>query len=193
MKWLIRRRAKNQDLDEEIRFHLETEAQQRAADGQAIEDARAGARRDLGNVALVAEVTRDCQPVGMARPPGGLALLLASAGVYGLMAYGVSRRANEIGIRIALGARPRAVVWMVQRESLALTDWGVAAGLVASLGLGRLVSGMLYGLTVTHPAALAASCGLMLAVVALAGYVPARRAARVDPVVALRRVAQRAG
>ena len=117
---------------------------------------------------------------------GGVALLLASAGLYGLMAYAVARRANEIGIRIALGARPAVVQWKVLRETLALTGCGVAGGLAASLALGRLVSGMLCGLAATDPAALAAAGGLMLTVAMLAGYLPARRAARVDPVVALR-------
>jgi predicted permease len=118
---------------------------------------------------------------------GGVALLLASAGLYGLMAYTVSRRTNEIGIRIALGAAERTVLWMVLRESLVVAALGLAAGLGASLALGRLIGRWLYGLTGTDPVALGAASTIMLGVAMVAAYLPARRAARVDPTVALRR------
>jgi ABC-type antimicrobial peptide transport system permease subunit len=117
---------------------------------------------------------------------GAVALLLASAGLYGLMAYTVSRRTNEIGIRMALGAPKGAVLGMVLRESVLLAAVGVALGLAGSIVLGRLVSNLLYGLTPTDPISLASSAAIMLAVAMAAASIPARRAAHVDPVVALR-------
>jgi ABC-type antimicrobial peptide transport system permease subunit len=117
---------------------------------------------------------------------GGLALLLASAGLYGLISYAVSRRTNEIGIRMALGARQRAVLWMVLAQSLALAGAGLAIGLGASLALGRYAKNLLHGLAPTDPLAMVLASALMLAVGTLAGYLPARRASRVDPLIALR-------
>ena len=98
----------------------------------------------------------------------------------------MSRHGREIGIRIALGARPASVLWMVQRESLVLAAAGIAAGLGGALALGRFVRTMLFQVTPADPAALAAASLVMLAVAASAAYLPARRAARVDPVIALR-------
>jgi predicted permease len=116
----------------------------------------------------------------------GLALLLASIGLYGLMAYAVARRTNEIGIRMALGAQRKEVVWMVLREVLALVGIGLAAGLPIALAATRLISGSLFGLSSADPLTLVVATAVMLAVAALAGYLPARRAARVDPMNALR-------
>lgn len=115
-----------------------------------------------------------------------IALILACAGLYGLMAYTVARRTNEIGIRMALGARERSVLWMVLRESLALAFAGVIVGLGASLALARLVASMLHGTAATDPLGLSTAAALMLAVAGFAGYLPARRASRIDPMVALR-------
>ncbi len=117
---------------------------------------------------------------------GFLATLLATIGLYGVMAYTVARRTREIGIRMALGAVQGNVIWMVMREVLALVAIGVAVGVPAALGLTRLVKAQLFGLTAHDPLTIAAaSVGLGL-VACLAGYVPALRASRVDPIRALR-------
>jgi putative ABC transport system permease protein len=118
---------------------------------------------------------------------GVAALVLASAGLYGLLGYAVTRHAREIGLRIALGARPASVLWMVQRESLRLAVLGVAGGLAAMLALGRFVKSVLFQITPADPVALAGATAAMLFVACAAGYLPARRAASVDPVVALKR------
>ncbi|MGH9345072.1 MAG: FtsX-like permease family protein, partial [Terriglobia bacterium] len=117
---------------------------------------------------------------------GLLAVFLACIGIYGLMSYAVTRRTNEIGIRMALGAGRSTVLWMVLRESLILVGLGLAIGLPVALAADRLISKMLFGLKPTDPISVLAAVVLMLAVAMLAGYVPARRASRVDPMVALR-------
>jgi predicted permease len=118
---------------------------------------------------------------------GVIALILACAGLYGLLAYSVSRHGREIGLRMALGARPFSVLWMVQRESLVLAAVGIIVGLAGALALGRYVRTLLFEVTPADPGALGAACLVMLLVAAAAAYVPARRAAAVDPVVALKR------
>ena len=115
-----------------------------------------------------------------------VALLLASIGLYGVMAYAVARRTSEIGIRMALGAEHRSILRMVMRETLLLVIIGAAIGISAALASTRLVSSMLFGLEPTDPMTLATATGVMLAVAACAGYLPARRASRVDPTAALR-------
>jgi predicted permease len=117
---------------------------------------------------------------------GGLALLVASIGLFGLMSYAVARRTNEIGIRMALGAQRGDVMRQVLVESMILVAIGVAVGVAGSLGAGRFVSTLLFGLAPTNMLTIAAATGLMIAVSALAGFLPARRASRVDPMVALR-------
>ena len=117
---------------------------------------------------------------------GGLALLLACIGLFGLMSYNVSRRTSEIGIRIALGAQRRGVVGMVLRESMIMVAAGVTLGLVAAVAASRLLTAILFGLSPTDVWTMAAAILLMVAVSLAAGYLPARRAARVDPMVALR-------
>jgi putative ABC transport system permease protein len=119
-----------------------------------------------------------------------LALLLASVGLYGLMAFAVVRRTNELGVRMALGAARRSVVAMVLREALVLVAAGVAIGVPAALLLGRIaanqIAGLLYGLTSTDPATMGAAIVLLLAVAAGAAWFPAARAARINPIAALR-------
>jgi predicted permease len=115
-----------------------------------------------------------------------LALLLACVGLYGVMSYNVARRTHEIGIRMALGAQRRDVVGLVLRETMLLVVIGVIIGLSASLGATRFIASWLYGLTPNDPLTIASASLLLLTVAALAGYLPARRAARVDPMVALR-------
>jgi ABC-type antimicrobial peptide transport system permease subunit len=118
---------------------------------------------------------------------GVTALTLACAALYGLLAYAVSRQTYEIGLRLALGAERRAVLWLVLRECLVLALAGTVAGLAASVALSRYVrSSFLYEISPTDPVALAAAALLMITVAALAGSLPARRAARVSPVVALK-------
>jgi predicted permease len=117
---------------------------------------------------------------------GGLALLLASIGVYGVMAYAVSQRARELGIRLALGATAGEVRMMVFRQGLTLAVVGIVAGVAGAMALTTLVSNLLYGVSATDPVTFAVVPALLVAVAALAIYIPARRASRVDPVVALR-------
>jgi len=117
---------------------------------------------------------------------GLLALVLACVGLYGIMSYAVARRTNQIGIRMALGAARRDILGLVMWETLAMVFIGVALGVPATLAATRLVSSMLYGLKATDPLTIAMSAGVMIVVAALAGYLPARRASRVDPLAALR-------
>jgi predicted permease len=117
---------------------------------------------------------------------GVLALLLACIGLYGILSYGVASRTNEIGIRMALGAGRRDVFWLILREAFLLVIAGVAVGVPIIFAVTRLASSLLFGLTPTDPVSLFSAALLMLAVALVAGYLPSRRATRVDPLVALR-------
>jgi predicted permease len=117
---------------------------------------------------------------------GALATVLAIIGLYGVMAYMVTRRSREIGIRMALGAMRGNVVWLVMREVLTLVGIGIAVGLPAAFALTHLVESQLYGVKASDPAAMALATALLAAVALLAGYIPARRAAGFDPVRVLR-------
>jgi len=117
---------------------------------------------------------------------GGLALLLACLGLYGLMAYSVARRAGEIGIRMALGARRDHILRLVLRETFWLTLAGIATGLPLALWAARYTQALLFGIGSADPLTIAATIALLMGVAALAGYIPARRALRVDPMTALR-------
>jgi ABC-type antimicrobial peptide transport system permease subunit len=115
-----------------------------------------------------------------------LALLLAAVGLYGITSYDVHRRTNEIGLRMALGASKGNVQWMVLREVLVLVIAGAAVGIPAALAAARIVEGLLFNLTPTDPVTVAGATVTLILVAALAGYVPARRATRIDPITALR-------
>jgi predicted permease len=114
------------------------------------------------------------------------ALLLAAVGLYGVVSVLVARRRRELGMRLALGAQPGQLERMVVRSSLVLGVAGVVAGVALALGLTRVMQGMLYGVSPTHPVTFAGGASLLLIVTLLASWIPARRAARVDPVEALR-------
>jgi predicted permease len=116
----------------------------------------------------------------------GLALLLATVGIYGVMAYLVSQGTREIGIRIALGASQNGILSLIVRQGIILAAAGVAIGAVASLALTRLMTGLLFGVTPTDPSTFAVIPVVLILVALLASYIPARRAARVDPMVSLR-------
>ncbi len=115
-----------------------------------------------------------------------MALVLAATGIFGVISYSVSRRTNEIGIRVALGASRKTILRMVLRETLLLTFAGVGVGLPSALAASHLLGNMLFNVSADDPATLAAVAFVLAAVAALAGYIPARRAMRVDPMVALR-------
>ncbi len=115
-----------------------------------------------------------------------VALLLSAIGIYGLMHFFVVQRANEIGVRIALGAQPGNVLALVLRQGLTLAVIGIGVGIVGALALTRLLAGLLYGVKPTDPVTFAIAPAILLAVAALACWIPARRAARIDPIRALR-------
>jgi predicted permease len=121
---------------------------------------------------------------------GGLALLLACVGLYGLLAFAIVQRTGEMGVRMALGARRADVVWLVVREAWLLVAAGIAVGIPAAVAAARLASsqiaGLLFGLAATDPLTIAIASGSLFVVATMAAYLPARRASHVDPMVALR-------
>jgi len=116
----------------------------------------------------------------------GLALALAAVGIYGVMSYAVSQRTREIGVRMALGAQVPDVLKMVLGEGLKLTLTGVAIGLIAALAMAQLMKSLLYGVGVIDPLTFAVAPALLAATAMVACWIPARRAARTDPLTALR-------
>jgi macrolide transport system ATP-binding/permease protein len=117
---------------------------------------------------------------------GALALILASIGIYGVLAYSVAQRTSEIGLRMALGAQPRQVLGLVLKQGMLLALIGASLGILVALPVARLASGLLYGVSATDPLTYAAITLLLMSVALLACYLPARRATRIDPLVALR-------
>jgi ABC-type antimicrobial peptide transport system permease subunit len=115
-----------------------------------------------------------------------LALLLASIGLYGVMNYDVARRTNEIGVRMALGAQTKGVLWLVLKESIALLSLGIAIGIPAALAAVRMLQSQLFGLSPHDPLTFSTAIVTVTVVTLLAAYFPAARAAKVDPMIALR-------
>jgi putative ABC transport system permease protein len=145
----------------------------------------------IGNVSTIngqidAALSRTRLTATFAGLLGGIALLLAMTGLYGLMAYSVTQRTQELGIRMALGARPVDVLYLVLRQGVKLTLVGVAAGLVITFALTRLMVSFLYGVSATDPLTLVVTATTLACIAALACYLPARRATRVNPLEALR-------
>jgi len=120
---------------------------------------------------------------------GGLALVLACIGLFGLMSYNVSRRTNEIGIRMALGAQRGSVVGMIMTESMLLVAIGIVVGLGGAVWAARFVNTVVFGVSPTDTATIGVAVLLIAAVSAIAGFLPARIASKVDPLVALRETA----
>jgi putative ABC transport system permease protein len=116
----------------------------------------------------------------------GLALALTVIGLYGSTAYGVVQRTREFGIRLALGASGRNVLWGVLRNALLVVASGIVAGVAGAAAFSRLLSALLYEVSATDPVVFFAIAGLLLVVGTVAGYLPARRATKVDPMVAIR-------
>jgi putative ABC transport system permease protein len=116
----------------------------------------------------------------------GLAVFLGAIGIYGVISYGVAQRTRELGIRSALGAARTDLVQLVIREGMTMAGVGLVVGLIAAFGLTRFLESMLYGVSPTEPATVAAVTALLALVALLACFIPARRAAGVDPVIALR-------
>jgi ABC-type antimicrobial peptide transport system permease subunit len=117
---------------------------------------------------------------------GVLAVGLACLGLYGLIAYDVVQRTSEIGIRMALGAQPGDVLWVTVRRGVVCIAAGVAAGIPLALSTSRVAQGFLFGLSANHAGALIGASSVMAAMGVLAAYLPARRASRVDPLIAVR-------
>jgi putative ABC transport system permease protein len=135
---------------------------------------------------LGASVTQERLVASLSAVFGGLALLLAALGLYGIMSYSVSRRQNEIGIRMALGAEPSKVVRLVLFNVAIITCVGIAVGVAAAIGTGRFINAMLFNLAASDATMIAATAVTLASAAAIAGYLPARRAARIDPMAALR-------
>jgi putative ABC transport system permease protein len=116
----------------------------------------------------------------------GLALLLAGVGIYGVMTYSVSQRNHEIGIRMALGAKPEDVLQMIGRHGVVLAGIGIGAGIVGAAALTRLMAALLFRVNALDISTYVLGAGMLLAIVILASWIPAQRATLIDPIVALR-------
>jgi putative ABC transport system permease protein len=169
---------------------------ERAGTASLMQDVRQAVRSVNGNVPVVSERTmldlysdslaRTSFTLAMLAIAGGMALALGVVGIYGVIAYVVSQRTQEIGIRLALGAEPRQLKGMFLRHGLALGAVGATIGLGAAAALGRSISSLLFGVSPLDPVAYIAALGVILAAAALASYLPARRAATIDPIETLR-------
>jgi ABC-type antimicrobial peptide transport system permease subunit len=156
---------------------------------------RAEFRSIIGNVTLRerilsdhidSSIVRERMVSNLAAIFGGLALLLAVIGLYGVVSNSVARRTREIGIRMALGFDGRSAIWMVLREVLALVGGGIVLGLPLAIVVTRSAGSLLYGLAPDDPLTVIGSVAALLLSALAAGFIPARRAARIDPIAALR-------
>jgi ABC-type lipoprotein release transport system permease subunit len=180
-------------VDRSMAFVLRTE---RAGSSSLADELQAAVWAENPNLPLVGvETLAEIERRSLARTSftmtmlalaAGAALLLGSIGIYGVIAYIVAQRTREIGVRIALGARRRDVVTAIVAQGVAMSAAGIAVGLLAALGLTRLMAALLYGVESTDPVTFAATAMLLAALAAVASWGAARRATRVDPVVALR-------
>jgi ABC-type antimicrobial peptide transport system permease subunit len=135
---------------------------------------------------IVKSVSRERLFARLAAWLGGVALLLSAIGLYALLAYTVTLRTGEIGIRMALGADRRDIRWMIVRHSLRVGGWGLALGVAASIAGTELLRSLLFNVEPRDSSTLAIAAALILVVALIAGYIPARRASQVDPLTALR-------
>jgi putative ABC transport system permease protein len=167
------------------------------ADPRAMADALTRAVHDVDSQAAVTHILtlEQARSESVASPRvtasllaifAALALLIAAAGIGGIMALTVSQRVREIGIRLALGARPSSILWMILGQGLLLATLGVGIGIAGAVGLKTLVKSLLFGVTATDPATFAGVAFVLVAAAMIATYLPARRAAAVDPIIALR-------
>jgi hypothetical protein len=169
---------------------------ERAGVTSLVEEIRAAVRSVSASVPVAQERTmRDLYAASLARTSftlvllgvaGAMALVLAVIGIYGVIAYVVSQRTREIGIRSALGARPQQLERMFLRQAFALTAVGIVVGVFAAIVFGRWMSSLLFGVGPLDPVTYAAAVGVTLLAAALASYVPARRAASIDPIETLK-------
>jgi ABC-type antimicrobial peptide transport system permease subunit len=174
ISWIVRTQVPPQGLSNAIQEQL------RQATGLPVSNVRS-----MEEIASIS-VSRQRFNMWVMTVFGGCALLLAAIGIYGLMAYSVEQRTQEIGIRLALGAQMSQVLKMVVTQGMVLALAGVAIGLAAAFGLARLITAFLFGVTAKDPVVFAGVPILLTAIAFLAVWLPARRASRVDPLVALR-------
>jgi putative ABC transport system permease protein len=174
ISWIVRTHLRPQSLSRSIQEEL------RKATGLPMSDVRS-----MDEIAALS-VSRQKFNMWVMTVFGACALLLAAIGIYGLMAYSVEQRTQEIGIRLALGAQASHIRRMVVRQGMALALAGVAIGLAAAFGLARLITAFLFGVTATDPVVFAGVPVALAGVALLAVWLPARRASQVDPLIALR-------
>jgi ABC-type antimicrobial peptide transport system permease subunit len=168
----------------------------RAGTAGLVNEVRQAVRSVNGSIPITLEGTvHDLYAASLARTSftlvllaiaGAMALTLGVIGIYGVITYVVSRRTREVGIRSALGAEPQELKRMFMRHGLVLSGMGAAAGLVAAVALGRVMSSLLFGISPMDPVAYVAALSVTVVAASLASYIPARRAAMIDPMVTMR-------
>ena len=188
LRFLFRRGGFDRELSEEMDFHREMLEVEKTRQGLA---RQADARMPVSDVRTQAAdidqtINQEITFAELCSAFAILALVIACVGLYGTVSYNVARRTGEIGIRMALGAQRGGVVWMVLREVCMLAVVGLAIGVPAALGASKLVATFLFGLKPNDPLALTLAVAILVAAALLAGYVPAWKASRIDPMVALR-------